>query len=366
MQKILYVTADLRRVGPTNQTLNIILNANDSLENVKVLTLFKEAENSMKAEYESKGIVVETLNLPRGNFLTICLGLYKYLKKERVKVIHSYGTKPDICLFVVSKFLKFTHILTARNIPMEDYPPRMRFPVGIITAKIHTFVIRHTKYAIACSKTVAKFLKENYGCKRISAIQNGVDTSKFFNLNKTEIRNKLGLPTDAKILISTGFFIPRKHNDLILKAFSNLNLENAIILMLGDGVLLKELQNKYKGNNRIIFKGLVPNVSDYLSAADLFVSASDSEGLPNAVLEALACNCPVVLSDILQHKEILKDLPDCGELFELNNLQDMQNKITERFEISNLEISKKLADSPFTMKEMGRKYKDFYSQVKSL
>lgn len=363
--KILYVSADLRRVGPTNQTLNIICNANDSLKDVRVLTLFPEPEETLKQVYIDKGINVESLKLRRSNFLTICKSLYKYLKQNSFEIVHSNGVKPDICLFFVSLIFKFTHVITLRNIPMEDAPTRMNKYVGFVIGKLHTFVVKHSKNVVGCSKTVCDVMKSKYGCNNIKSIQNGVDIEKFHALDKQKCLEELGLPSDSKILISTGSFIPRKHIDIIIEAFLKLKSHDTILVLLGEGVLFNELKKKYALNKNIMFKGLVSNITKWLSAADIFVSASDSEGLPNAVIEAIACNLPVILSDIPQHKEILEELPNCGEVFPLHNVL-MLTKIIQNFsnrKTLNLTIASDFLSSPFTMKEMGNKYKAYYNKI---
>ena len=69
------------------------------------------------------------------------------------------------------------------------------------------------------------------------------------------------------------------------------------------------------------FHGFSPDVVSWLQAADLFVSASRSEGMPLAVLEALSCGCPALLSDIAPHCEIAEDVQDqsCVRLFDATN-----------------------------------------------
>lgn len=59
--------------------------------------------------------------------------------------------------------------------------------------------------------------------------------------------------------------------------------------------------------HRVVFKGYVDNLWDLMKRADAFVSMSRCEGRPNVVLEAMACGCPLVVSDIPAHREILDE-----------------------------------------------------------
>lgn len=365
MSEILYLVADLRRVGPTNQTFNIITNANNNLNKIKVLALFEEPEESLKEKFLQAGIKCDCLNLRRNSIFSGILKLKKYLKHNHFDLIHSYGVKPDVLVFFVAKLIHIKYLFTLRCVPFEDYPYRMNRIVGILTALLHTFALKYSKNVVACSNSVKNVMQTKYGVKNIITIQNGVNTSQFYSKDKNTCRQQLNIPQDAKVIISTGLFIPRKHNDQIIKAFLSSKLDNSLLLMLGDGPLFFALKEKYCDNRNIVFVGSVPNIIDYLSAADIFVSASDSEGLPNAVIEAIACNLPVILSDIPQHKEILEELPNCGEVFPLHNVL-MLTKIMQNFsnrKTLNLTIASDFLSSPFTMKEMGNKYKAYYNKI---
>src|SRR5690606_21428417 len=75
-------------------------------------------------------------------------------------------------------------------------------------------------------------------------------------------------------------------------------------------------------NDNVHFLGRVSNVSECLQGADYFVSASKSEGLPMAAIEALACGLPVLLSDIDPHKEIIKLDDKIGSIYSLGSNSD--------------------------------------------
>ena len=359
---IVYLCSDLKRVGPTRQTLNIICNANNSLRNVMVLTLFDEPVNSMKNSFVQKGIRCESLRLNRNNLLLAVVKLVAFLKKNKIRFIHSYGVKPDILLYIVSKFIHVPYVITQRCIPIEDYPVRMQKIVGTVMAKIHMFVLKRAKHVVACSKHLHDVMRSDYGFENITYVQNGVDVDFFAKKDKIKLRRILNLPEQGRIFVSTGLFLERKHNDEIIRAFEEMNDEHLFLVMLGDGPLFEFLKKKYSNCRNIVFCGLVSNVVDYLSASDCFVSASDSEGLPNAVLEALSCGCPVILSKIPQHKEILEVLPSCGMLFSLHDVENLKECMRlfclQSTQFGNTAV--KLASSPFTMKAMGMGYRRFY------
>jgi glycosyltransferase involved in cell wall biosynthesis len=97
--------------------------------------------------------------------------------------------------------------------------------------------------------------------------------------------------------------------------------------------------------------------------ADCFVSASRAEGLPNAVLEALACSLPVLLSDIPAHREILALSSAAGELFSIDRPESL-NEAIQNFEITNNRrtAARALAMEHFSAEAMSRSYQELYRQ----
>ena len=365
--KILYLLADLRSVGPTRQTLNIIKYSGVK-DSCLVLTMFDEPPESLMELYRDAGITVKCLHLHRRAFVFNAVRkIAAFCVEKKIDVIHSYGVKPDIVAHFVSKKTEIKHIITLRNFPMEDLTGRMNPWAGKIVAYLHLFALKRCKNLVACSETIARKMRERYGVE-ITPIQNGVDTSLFTCTPgelKKEFCKEFDINDSAKIFICTNSFIPRKHNDELAKAFLELKSENAELFFLGNGPLLDTIKQKYSDYPQIHFMGKRMDVVRFLQNADVFVSASDSEGLPNAVLEALACGCYVLLSDIPQHREILEVLPFCGKTFELHDgiAATALMNFAVNLDISRMKISELLMKSPLTMAKMGKAYGDYYRNM---
>jgi glycosyltransferase involved in cell wall biosynthesis len=99
-----------------------------------------------------------------------------------------------------------------------------------------------------------------------------------------------------------------KNVDVFLRAAARLMTESELrVIICGDGPArsaLDALTRQLDIADRVTFTGHTPNVWRYMKAADVFVSLSDFEGSPNAVLEAFAAGTPVLLSDIPAHRAI--------------------------------------------------------------
>jgi glycosyltransferase involved in cell wall biosynthesis len=158
---------------------------------------------------------------------------------------------------------------------------------------------------IAPSYKMKKFLRE-YGVKKnrpIYILPTGINLQIFRESKEVGLnfRKKLYISPEAKILLFVGRMGKEKNPEFLLKALKEtLNKKGDIILlMIGDGPFLKELQKmarRMKIEEKVIFRGAVPykEIPFYYQASDIFVfsSLTDTQGI--VILEALACGLPVV------------------------------------------------------------------------
>ena len=134
----------------------------------------------------------------------------------------------------------------------------------------------------------------------------GVDVSKFgFSIREKDLN-------DGPVLIQVGSFIPQRRHDLALRIFSLVCAQkpDARLFFVGEGERLQACRNLAEDlglTDRVKFLGLRDDIPELLSKADVFLSCSEAEGLPNVVLEAEASGLPVVASDIPPHREALCD-----------------------------------------------------------
>ena len=149
---------------------------------------------------------------------------------------------------------------------------------------------------------------------RIHVLRNGVDTSFFHRLPREETR--LGLGVRATTLLSVGKLVEGKGHDLVVRALKS--LPDAHLVIVGAGPMRRALENLVADldlRGRVRFAGEVSHeaLREYYSAADVLVLASAREGMPNVVLESLACGTPVVATDVGGTAEIITH-PEAGRL----------------------------------------------------
>ena len=362
--KVLYLVSTLRSCGPTNQLFYIIKNLDPDKFQPSVLTLSPEPDNSEWDKFQAAKIPVNSLKLSRWQGILFAGSrLKQFVKQYAPQVIHSQGIRPDT---LSAKCLSgYKRVATIRNYPFDDYPMKFGKLIGNYSAQRHLRAWQKIDFPVSCSQTINQLITE-LGVKS-QTVRNGVDGDLYRPVNvaeKTQLKQRLNLPLDAKIIVSAGTLIPRKQPEMLIKGFLKSQLsKDSILLLLGDGRLRQECQNLAEGSSNIRILGEINNVVDYLQVADCFVSASLSEGLPNAAMEALACGVPVCLSDIKPHREISDLDPNVGVLFPVQDpdalATQLDNLVAARSE-NNAIAARSLIDNQLNAVRMSRNYQQIY------
>lgn len=152
---------------------------------------------------------------------------------------------------------------------------------------------------------------------RVEVIQNGVNLQRFGARRRSPeamtLRHDLGIGDDEMMITTVGAVMPRKGSDLLLEAWLRTNAahKNTHVVYVGPrkdmehpGLAafherLEKLRTESGNPDRVHFVGLADNVETYLQGSDLFVLPSRREGMPNSVIEAMACGTPVIITPFL-------------------------------------------------------------------
>lgn len=144
----------------------------------------------------------------------------------------------------------------------------------------------------------------------------GIDLKKFHAdvADKSAKRKELGLSADDFVLLSVGELIPRKNHQVVLRALGYLQkhgkLGNIQYLICGQGTKmneLKELAKKMDIASHVHFLGYRRDIPDICSASDVFMFMSLQEGLPVALMEAMACGLPAVCTSIRGNTDLIEN-----------------------------------------------------------
>ena len=225
------------------------------------------------------------------------------------------------------------------------------------TAVLSRFICNQTEHVIVPTEKVKSLLLEYGITKKISVIPSGIDTEKFNrdNLNEARkiIRNNLGIHPKEKVLLSLGRLAKEKNIDEIISNLSEYKGEKITLLIVGDGPFRDELVKKageMVGNVNVIFTGMVEmdQTAAYYAAADLFVSASNSETQGLTYVEAISVGLPL----LCKKDECLKDvLLQDKNGWSFNEKDEFIQKLNEFMESSKEKINIMSATSEIISKK---------------
>ena len=254
--------------------------------------------------------------------LTRCYKISRVFRQIRPDLIHSFHYAADYSESIAAKMAGIKWIYTKKNMnwggsSKNGWRIRTLLASGIIAQN---------------SDMMREFFN---GSTKTILIPRGVSTAEFApKAADLSIKVDLGLKPDDSIIISVANLVPVKGIEVLMNAF--FEIANQIpewrIMIVGDnnnkyGRLLKKIVTERGIDDKVIFTGKVPDVSDYLNLAEVFVlpTLDKGEGFPVSLLEAMANGKIVLGSAVPGIKDQLQEFPDL--LFEPGNCLQLSNKL---------------------------------------
>lgn len=209
---------------------------------------------------------------------------------------------------------------------------------NFIFKNIERYGAKYTDILITINKedyaAAKKFkLKNNGKVEYVPGV--GIDLEKINSIhgNKKTLCDELNIPEDSILLLSVGELNENKNHKVVIDVLPSLP-ENIHYIICGTGKLYDEyIEQAKKLNvaNRLHLLGYRDDVIKIMKSCDIFIFPSKREGLSVALMEAMACGLPCIVSNIRGNKDLIND-----NIFEIKDL----NKI-ERLIIKNINMHKK-------------------------
>lgn len=303
------------------------------------------------------------------------LPITEFVKKNKVEVIHSHAPFAlGFRALAVQKRLRIPHVHTYHTLLVEyrHYIPRPLTPSRRSVEEFSAWFCNTVNRVIAPTERIRKELTK-YGVKRpIDVIPTGIDVDLFESEPTFDIRRKLDIPRNSKILLFVGRLAKEKNVGFILQCTKKLLDRGCDVytIIVGEGPERVNLRKKCRElslESRIIFTGSLPReeLADYYKQADVFVFASSSETQGLVVLESLAAALPVVavaemgVGDVLRDGEgvILLDKADLEAFTEKVEMLLNDGRLRERLSVKGREYVKKYWSTEASAKLAERCYK---------
>lgn len=201
-----------------------------------------------------------------------------------------------------------------KGAPLKNW--LLYYPVEKWMAKFTDVLLTINREDYELAKTFS--LKKGGRVEYIPGVGVDVKGIQAMQVDKAAKRRELGIPENAKVMISVGELNENKNHIATIKAFIKLNLPQTYYLICGEGPLRQYLQKTIDENHmqqRIFLLGFRTDVLEYLKSSDIFLFPSQREGLPVSLMEAMAAGVPCIASKIRGNVDLLPE----KNLFDLND-----------------------------------------------
>lgn len=278
------------------------------------------AGSSFEDHCKSKSITYASRSFSGLGILTTAYFLLNYVRQHNIDVVHMHTAKSHIVGFV-SLLLgnKRAFILSRRVdfVPSSSWLTRLRYN--------HKGI----KHILCVSEAIRKIMHQylHYKKERAVTVYSGVDLTKFDVSPSFSVREKLNISSDTAIVGNTSALADHKDYFTFIDTAQNLisTGEKVHFVILGDGPMKEEITSYVKSKELqpyITFAGFVDNVPDWLKQFDAFLITSKTEGLGTSIIDALACEIPVVatnaggIPELVIHEKtgLLADVKDVNQL----------------------------------------------------
>lgn len=289
--KLAFVMPHLSIGGAENVVKNFIQNLNREKFDITLILIDKLSKDQLE---DFEGINLFECNQDR--LRNSIPRLVQYLRESNPDIIFSSLAYLNLLLIFLSKIMLIKGKIVVReanmpnkNIENSNHPIFFKF--------LYKMLYRHAEFVIASSQTMHDEFIEflDFPKTKIAVINNPIDES--------TIRDKAIIfkhkDNKEKYIVAAGRLTKQKGYDILLEWFAATKIQGYKLIILGEGPLKQDLINQassLKIGHLVKFLGYQKNPWCWYAFADIFILASRWEGMPNAVLESLACGTPVIIS----------------------------------------------------------------------
>ena len=302
-----------------------------------------------------------------------------------------------------STLRKIAQLIDEKNIDLVVCQFRRPIPIGILASKIsnakpqvigvlhgivggkvglgrkiiNLILYRYLTYIVSVSiNGISDIIRMNWGIKKekVVAIQNGIDFEPIINATIQDKGKVFGSEFSNKFLFgAVGRLTHVKNHQRLLSAFKILSKRHANIrlVIVGKGPIAADLGRfveQHQMQDLVCFTGFRQEIPTLLKSLDVYVMPSLREGLPLALLEAMAAGLPIITSNTSGMKEVIGDC-DCGELVnpeDVNSIVLAMEKMLSQPTDSLVDMGQRAREralNKFSSARMVSDYEALYSQI---
>ncbi|MFT5210195.1 MAG: glycosyltransferase involved in cell wall biosynthesis [Flavobacterium sp.] len=270
----------------------------------------------------------QSKNLLSGLKLNTLVRMYHLLKESPYDIVITHRYKAMYIIGVLSFLFSIPKIISiAHEYNMFRRLSRRWFIHLLIGSRRSKFILAGVSTAVTQSmREQCPFLIKAAG---LLTLYNTLDVDQAKSImSKSDARRALNLPEDRPVIGCIGRLVKKKNHALLVQAFEKLDLEKAMLILIGGGpeeASLRDLVDQSKMTKSVLFVGSKNEAYRYVRAFDLFVlPSSKEEAFGIVLLESMMAKVPILSSNAPGPKEVLGE---AGDYFDCGNMEDLCEKM---------------------------------------
>ena len=316
--RILQIIATLDRAGAEKQLSLLACGLPRDCFDVHVCALTRGGP--LEADLHTAGIPTVVLN-KRSKADPIAFGrLVAHIKHLRPDLIHTWMFTANAYGRAAGRWAGVKRMIASERC-LDPWKSNWQHAIDRYLAK-------QTQAIVTNAQGVRDFyLQHGMDAEKLQVIPNGLEPMQPSRYSHQQFLRMFNLPADVPLIGAVGRFWPQKRMKYLIWAAEVLHLlhPKAQLLIAGDGPLREQVMrycSLLDGDSYIHFLGHRDDISDLLPHLDMFWHASGYEGLPNAVMEAMAAGLPVVATDVPGNRDLIRS-EETGILVSVDDRADL-------------------------------------------
>lgn len=247
---------------------------------------------------------VNVVDLGRSRVISSLPGLVRYLRRRKPTVVLSAMGHANLIALLAKKVSGGnTRVVVSERNDDSVEANQNRGLRSLVIQSLNRYLYRKADAIHAVSHGVALASAKELGLplERVQVVYNPVVTQQILDMSNAKVDLPWLVKDGRQLILAAGRLTKQKDFATLLRAFSLVQLKiNARLVIMGEGELradLEQLIAEQGLNESVLLPGFVDNPFVAMKQADLFVLSSAWEGLPNVLIQAMACGTPVVSTD---------------------------------------------------------------------
>lgn len=333
-----------------------------------IVTMLPNNSPVIEERFRAEGVTWTLIDRTALSFPRFFWRLYRTIRHTRPQIVHTLlrgSTSTWGCL--AARLAGVPYVFHSDlSLDPEAHMTRLQKVLQPVVDRMTTRFLPNAE-AIA-----EKHLRSGVPAHKVLVVPNGVDLSRFAPDKAVSARTQWNIPDSAVVAGFLGMFRPEKRPGLLFDALLTLPESERpdYVVMAGDGPLMPELRQRVADHpwlqQRCRLLGVVEDTPAFLAGIDYLVLCSDTEGLPNAVLEAMAMNKPVVatsVSDVHKLIEGVGFLAEPGDAASLAAALGKMQQLTPEARYAMGEVGRARALERYEMKRAAQLFWDAHLDI---